>query len=177
MSGVGLLVAVLISVIVVPVIVSLLSEEALAQMPRVAMWFIRSAVGRLPACERERYLEEWTAEVASAPGPLSKIAASLSIRTRGLAALAASLRAMNDRSDVARDSDSVHEPSPMLPIQAVAPTLPIERVRTATSGRARRWPYELPPPPSAKVVALSGGLVSALSAAVTFAYLSRGHRR
>lgn len=75
--------------VVIAVAGALVSEEALAQSTRLSRWMVRRAAHGLPAPARERYQEEWLAELeASSGGPISHLcfAASLLISWRRVAA-------------------------------------------------------------------------------------------
>lgn len=62
---------------------SLLSDEARAWLPHLARWLVRSAVRRLQEEERDRYEEEWLAELAAwSDRPLSALGKAAHIRWR-----------------------------------------------------------------------------------------------
>lgn len=64
----------------VTVLLSLLSREVQAWIPRLATWLVRRAANRLRDPDlRERYSEEWAAAVAEIPGPLVALMHALSL--------------------------------------------------------------------------------------------------
>ncbi len=80
-SGVLIALAGLVLVVVVPVARSLLSDEARGWLPHIAEGLIRSAARQLQDAERDRYEEEWLAELAVwGDRPLSAIAKAAHIR-------------------------------------------------------------------------------------------------
>jgi hypothetical protein len=75
----GVLGAALIAV-VVGVGINVLSEDASGWLGRFACWLVRGAAAKLSEAARERYEAEWLAELAAAPGPLSRVWHAATIR-------------------------------------------------------------------------------------------------
>lgn len=51
----------------------IVADEAKASMPHLAQWVLRGAIRALPQRLRERYAEEWAADLGDIPGPISKV--------------------------------------------------------------------------------------------------------
>lgn len=74
------------SVVVAAVAHALLVDEARAWLPHVSRWLVRRAARRLPEEQRERYEEEWLAELASwSDRPISAVGKAAHIRSRARA--------------------------------------------------------------------------------------------
>jgi hypothetical protein len=74
--------------IVLAVIAALLGAEVIAWCPPLQRLLLRRAAAALPEAHRERYLEEWTAELNELPnGPITRLlfATSLLLRRGGVA--------------------------------------------------------------------------------------------
>lgn len=97
-----------IGTLVVGVVVNLLGDEASAQCPRLAARLVRRAARRLPPAARERYEEEWLANVIDSAGPLSKLWTALSICIRASDSAEASGVPSDDRNRFAWPRDLVH---------------------------------------------------------------------
>ncbi len=71
----------LLSVLVLPIAVTLLTEETRAWLPHLTRALIRSAARRLPAEHRDRYTEEWLAEAeAYSDRPLTALVCAFGVR-------------------------------------------------------------------------------------------------
>lgn len=87
-AGFGLAIGVvaIVGVIVAAVTQSLLVDEARAWLPHLSRWLVQRAAHRLPEEQRERYQEEWLAELASwSDRPISAVARAAHIRWRSRA--------------------------------------------------------------------------------------------
>jgi len=51
----------------------LVADEAKAMLPMLSQWLVRNAVSRLPKDQRERYSEEWTADLLSYSGEIVRV--------------------------------------------------------------------------------------------------------
>lgn len=65
--------AILVGGAVTAVIYKLLADEAKAWLPYLSKRLVKRAVGKLPECEREHFLEEWSADLEETPGDLVKL--------------------------------------------------------------------------------------------------------
>jgi RNA polymerase sigma-B factor len=81
--GVAIALGAIVCAVVVAAGQSLLSDEARAWLPHLARWLVRSAARRLQEQERDRYEEEWLAELAAwSDRPLSALGKAAHIRWR-----------------------------------------------------------------------------------------------
>ncbi len=70
-----------VSALVLPIVVTLLTEETRAWLPHVTRALVRSAVRRVPPDHRDRYEEEWLAEVAAySDRPLTAVVRACGVR-------------------------------------------------------------------------------------------------
>jgi hypothetical protein len=62
-----------LAAIVLAALGAMAGAQANASAPAVARWIVRRAVLRLPPELRERYTEQWLADLQDIPGPLAKL--------------------------------------------------------------------------------------------------------
>jgi len=74
----------IVKAIIVAFLVKLGADEAKAWLPALAEWLVGVAVNRLDECERERYREEWSADLLTFPGEISKCVRALGMVCAGL---------------------------------------------------------------------------------------------
>jgi hypothetical protein len=85
---VGLTVVLAVCGIIGAVLVKVLADDVKAWLPWIKDRIVDRAVANLPACERDRYAEEWRSYVEQWPGEISRVIAAI-----GLIGAAKSIRA------------------------------------------------------------------------------------
>ena len=70
----------LLSTIGSGILVKVVADEFKAWNPKLTGYLVKRAVRRLPLLERERYEEEWTANLDDVPGDLSKMLYAMSLQ-------------------------------------------------------------------------------------------------
>jgi hypothetical protein len=68
--------------VVAPAVSRQLSDEMKAWAPWLIQRLVQRALHRLPVDDRERYAEEWPAQVAEIPGDIGKLAFAFSLACR-----------------------------------------------------------------------------------------------
>jgi len=74
----------ILTTVVVGITAKIVADEAKAWLPSLSQRLLKFAVSRLPEELRERYTEEWTADLLSYPGEISRCFRTLGMCWAGL---------------------------------------------------------------------------------------------